>query len=71
MMLKMTKKIFLVLVLSLFAWINSFAQQPQMSDQFRKEGKIYVVIGVIIIIFAGLVTFLVYLDRKLTQLEKK
>ncbi|MFY8131947.1 MAG: CcmD family protein, partial [Bacteroidia bacterium] len=55
MMNKMTKNFLLMLFLSLFTWINSFAQQPQMADQFRKEGKIYVVIGVILIIFAGLV----------------
>jgi CcmD family protein len=51
--------------------MTSSAQEPQMADQFRKEGKIYVVIGVILIIFAGLVAFLVYLDRKLNKLEKK
>jgi len=68
---KMTKKIFLSLIFSIFAWMTSSAQEPQMADQFRKEGKIYVVIGVILIIFAGLVAFLVYLDRKLTKLEKK
>jgi CcmD family protein len=51
--------------------MNSSAQEPQMADLFRKEGKIYVVIGVILIIFAGLVAFLVYLDRKLNKLEKK
>lgn len=68
---KMTKKIFFTLISSIFAWMNSSAQEPQMADLFRKEGKIYVVIGVILIIFAGLVAFLVYLDRKLNKLEKK
>ena len=68
---KMTKKIFLTLLASIFTWMNLSAQEPQMADLFRKEGKIYVVIGVILIIFAGLVAFLVYLDRKLNKLEKK
>lgn len=58
-------------VLSMFTWLSANAQEPQMADLFRKEGKIYVVIGVILIIFAGLVAFLVYLDRKLNKLEKK
>ena len=63
--------VFFAGILSLFTWISANAQEPQMADLFRKEGKIYVVIGVILIIFAGLVAFLVYLDRKLNKLEKK
>jgi CcmD family protein len=71
MTIKMNKKIILSLVCFLLFGTHSYAQEPQMADLFRKEGKIYVVIGVILIIFAGLVGFLVYLDRKLNKLEKK
>jgi CcmD family protein len=35
------------------------------------HGKIYVVVAVLAIVFAGLGLFLFYLDRKLLSLEKK
>ncbi len=48
--------------------------QPQgapMADLFRENGKIYVVIAVIAVIFICLLIFMVYLERKLRSLEKK
>ncbi len=48
-----------------------YAAQPQMADAFRSEGKIYVVITVISIIFLCIVLFLVYLERKLKKLEQQ
>jgi CcmD family protein len=51
-----------------------FAQEitsPEMADVMRSEGKIYVVVAILVIIFAGLIAYLVALDRKLTRLEKK
>lgn len=44
---------------------------PQMADGLRENGKIYVVISVIGIIFAALVIFLVYIERKLKKIEDK
>ena len=37
----------------------------------RSVGKMYVVYGVIVVIFIVLVLFLVYLDRRLTKLENQ
>ncbi|MEZ4893302.1 MAG: CcmD family protein [Saprospiraceae bacterium] len=37
----------------------------------RETGKIYVVVGVILLIFLGIVLYLVRLDRKLTKLESQ
>ncbi|MCU0368921.1 MAG: CcmD family protein [Cyclobacteriaceae bacterium] len=51
-----------------------FAQEmtsPEMADVMRSEGKIYVVVAILVIIFAGLIAYVVTLDRKLTRLEKK
>jgi len=45
--------------------------QPEMADTMRSEGKIYVVVAILLIIFAGLIVYLVMLDRKLTRIEKK
>lgn len=38
-------------------------------DFMRETGKIYVVVGVIVLIFLGIVAYLLRLDRKLTKLE--
>jgi CcmD family protein len=38
-------------------------------DFMRETGKINVVVGVILLIFLGIVLYLVRLDRKLTKLE--
>lgn len=45
--------------------------QPEMADALRENGKINVVIGVIVIIFVAIVTFLFILERKLKKLENK
>lgn len=44
---------------------------PQMADVFREEGKIYVVIAVIALIFLSLLVFLLYIERKLKKIEKQ
>jgi hypothetical protein len=43
----------------------------EMADAFRSEGKIYVVITVISIIFVCLIGYLIYIDMKLRKLENK
>jgi len=44
---------------------------PQMADAFREQGKIYVVIAVIAIVFISIVLFLTYIERKVKRLEKE
>jgi CcmD family protein len=64
------KKIMLAATLMLFQLLAS-AQGADMADTMRSEGKIYVVIAVILVIFAGIILYLVRLDRKITRLEKQ
>ncbi|MCR5887411.1 CcmD family protein [Hymenobacter sp. J193] len=47
------------------------ANAPEMADTLRQDGKIYVVVAVIAVVLAGLLAYLVSLDRKLTRLEKE
>lgn len=47
-----------------------FAQDVEMADTFRSEGKIYVVVAIVLIILTGLIVFLYFIDRKVTRLEK-
>jgi hypothetical protein len=42
---------------------------PAMADTLRAEGKIYVVVLVLATIFAGIIVYLVRLDRKIKKLE--
>lgn len=65
------------ILISLFATMLlssvSFAQtdQIEMATNFRGEGKIYVVIAVMLIILAGIFVTLFRLERKLNKMEKK
>jgi CcmD family protein len=45
-------------------------QKPQMADAMRSNGKIYVVVVVLLIILTGLFIYLIQLDRKISRLEK-
>ena len=46
-------------------------QKSVMADLMRNNGKIYVVIAVILTILIGLIVFMMRLDRKISQLEKQ
>ena len=49
----------------------SFAQEkPDMADMMRSNGKIYVVVAVILTILVGLFIYVFLLDRKISRLEK-
>lgn len=52
-------------------YIVKYIVIPEMADQMRADGKIYVVVVVLATIFAGIFTYLIYLDRKITRLEKE
>lgn len=49
------------------------SQMPEveMADAMRENGKIYVVVAILCIIFIGIVGYLVSIDRKLKKLEKE
>lgn len=64
------KKIITFLVIFLVSF-NLFAQEDvQMADQMRADGKIWVVVAVIAIVFVGIIAYLVLLDRKISKIEK-
>ncbi|WP_262918493.1 CcmD family protein [Telluribacter sp. SYSU D00476] len=70
------KRLVATVVLLLTVSMNLLAQQAasqeiEMADRLREDGKIWVVVGVIALIFAGIVLYLVRLDSKISKLEKK
>jgi len=53
-----------------------YAQAPastdvDMADTMRSSGKIYVVVGVVLIILVGLLIYLITIDRKVSKIEKE
>lgn len=66
----MARKIILLFSLLLFNLVLMAQPKVEMADTFRSNGKIFVVVAVILTIFAGIILYLVRLDRKLTKLEK-
>jgi CcmD family protein len=72
----MARKIFLYIIL----WIGLLpltvlaqttdAQRKYTAFDMRSNGKIYVVVTVVLIILIGLLLYLIRLDRKISRLEK-
>lgn len=65
-----------LIFIMLFMAVSAFAQNPavggvEMADTFRSEGKIYVVIAVVVTILLGIGYYLWLLDRRLSRLEKE
>lgn len=54
----------------LYTGLLNIIQEPEMADLLRSNGKIYVVVSVLCIIFIGIVSYLVFLDKKINKLEK-
>lgn len=47
------------------------AQEVEMADSLRSNGKIYVVVAIVLVILLGLIGYLISLDRKVSRLEKR
>ena len=65
------RNILLVLFLSAFGAMAQNPNNVEMANAFRENGKIYVVVAVVVIIFVGLFVYLISLDKKVSRLEKK
>ena len=57
-----------VLMMMVSTMLHAHTEQ---TDFYRSLGKMYVVVGVVLILFAGIVLFLVYLQKKVSKLEKQ
>ena len=68
------QRVVALLVALLLPVLRAAAQatdEPEMADALRQSGKIYVVVTVIAVVLAGLLAFLISLDRKISRLEKE
>lgn len=64
------KKLFTVVWLALFIPNVGTSQAVEMADTMRSEGKIYVLVAIILVIFSGLALYLFRIDQKISRLEK-
>ena len=77
--IKLSKYFFEFFAMVFFVMMSikeSIAQTTQtndieMADAMRANGKIYIVVGGLSVIFIGLVVYLVRLDNRISKLEKK
>lgn len=71
----MIKKILSLVLLFTASFIQAqdmmAVQEPEMADILREDGKIWIVITVIGMIFTALVLFMIYLERRLKKLEER
>jgi len=45
-------------------------EKADMADTMRSNGRIYVVVAVVVVILLGLILYLVRLDRKISRMER-
>ncbi len=67
--------IFIVILFAAFAadaqMADAMVNKPvEMADGMRSNGKIFVVVAVLTIIFLGIIFYLVRLEKRINQLEK-
>ena len=60
----------------LFLSITAFAQEASNKDEtmaaiMRSNGKIYVVVAVLLTILIGLILYLINIDRKISKLDNE
>lgn len=69
----MTSRKLLTLLVAIISFATGAGAQNkvEMADAMRDNGRIYVVVAVVITILAGLIIYLIRLDRKMTKLEKE
>ena len=67
----MKKLTFLLLLLLSSTAVFAQDASVQMDDALRANGKLYVVVAVIAIIFTGIAIYLFSIDRRLKKIEKE
>lgn len=68
------KKLFtaiMLILLSSIAWAQNGTKKVEMADLMRSNGRIYVVVAVMLTILIGLVLYVARLDKKISKMEKE
>ena len=63
--------LFTLMLITLLVKAQEVTGKTGFGQTMRSSGRIYVVIAVMLTILAGLILYLVRLDRKITKIEKE
>jgi CcmD family protein len=69
--IKKTGILFALMIVSASVFAQDTQAPVEMADGLYQSGKIYVVVTVLSVIFIGIVSYLIMLDRKISKLEKE
>jgi hypothetical protein len=70
--MKLLLKYFTFFICLLFSLVSSAQDKDvTVADTMRSNGRIYVVITVVLTILAGLILYIVRLDRKISNYERE
>ena len=61
----------LLLTLLITSIISLAQEKVKMADTMRSNGRIYVVVAVALTILAGLILYVIRIDRKINRLERE
>lgn len=61
---------FIAIILSVVSFAQGAGGEVAMADTMRSNGRIYVVVAVILTILIGLILYIVRLDKKISKWEK-
>ena len=68
--MKKLASLFIFLLMSIAMWAKD-GDQNTMGDTMRSNGRIYVVVAVVVTILIGLILYVVRIDRKIAKMEKQ
>jgi hypothetical protein len=66
--MKKIVSLFIFLLPTIVMWAKD---GDQVGDTMRSNGRIYVVVAVVLTILIGLILYIVRIDRKISKLEKQ
>ena len=69
-LLKRTLFLILLNIIAIVLNAQDGTQKVEMADIMRSNGRIYVVVAVILVILIGLLLYIARLDRKISKMEK-
>ncbi len=63
--------LFILLLITMFVNAQEGTAKTDFGETMRSNGRIYVVIAVILTILIGLILYIVRLDRKMSKMERE
>ena len=61
-----------ILTLFLLPFLTSAQSAgPEMADDMRSNGKIYIVVACVLLVLSGMIAFLLMMENRLSRLEKE